>query len=487
MTRDSDPKARLVVDELHRVAAKIAGHGHVPPACRAVLPALMNAVDGPLSFGAACHQIALNEAAAKAAAQAAAAEAALADLVYVGATERPAAWSSVGWRRRDDRCVAITRSGGQVLLGTGTIGAGKSQALLTVLDAGLCPRPGLSSATLPPTAAVALHTDLSGTTLPELCWSIAPNQHPDALKVLRRCGLTPRGLPRVRLLCPADDLPERAAALGSALAGLPCESPLEIHPLRLRFGQLGARGLEALLGVPPNRVPLYLLTLMDAVRQLGPDLTLHELRRVLALTRGIDRTARERIEHRLSIIARLEDPRADLWECVEPGVLTIIDLSSRWLRRQDVFPLAAALLNLLCAPSTRHGALQRLIAFDEINRLARDPALWEHLIMIARQARHQGLTLWLSGQDLLTVPDELLGLATQVLCFRQNSPLVFNDVRRRVAGYGAANFRDVSTLLPGEALWVAQESTDPAWRGQAERVYLRPPTCAHGGHTRAIL
>ena len=54
-------------------------------------------------------------------------------------------------------------------------------------------------------------------------------------------------------------------------------------------------------------------------------------------------------------------------------------------------------------------------AFDEINRLARDPALWEHLIMIARQARHQGLTLWLSGQDLLTVPDELLGLATQRL------------------------------------------------------------------------
>ena len=103
------------------------------------------------------------------------------------------------------------------------------------------------------------------------------------------------------------------------------------------------------------------------------------------------------------------------------------------------------------------------------------------------QARHQGLTLWLSGQDLLTVPDELLGLATQVLCFRLNSPLIFNDVRRRVSGYGATSFKEVSALLPGEALWVTQESTDPTWRGSAERVYLRPPTCAHGGHTRAML
>ena len=439
----SESKTSAVVDELHRIASAIASHDRVPPACRAVIPALMNAADGPLALGAACHQIALNEAAARAAAQAAAAEAALADLVYVGAAERPAAWSSIGWRRSDDRGVALARTGGEVILGAGTIGAGKSQGLLTVLDAGLCARPGLSSATLPPTAAVALHTDLSGTTLPELCWSIAPNQHPSALKVLLQSGLTPRGLPRVRLLCPPEDLHERAAALGQALAGLPCEHPLEIRPLRLRFGQLGARGLEALLGVPPNRVPLYLLTLMDAVRQLGPDLTLHELRRVLARTKGIDRTARERIEHRLAVIARLEDPGADLWESIEPGVLTIVDLSSRWLRRQDVFPLAAALLNVLCQRSPRHGALQRLIALDEINRLARDPALWEHLVMVARQARHLGLTLWLSGQDLLTVPDEMLGVATQVLCFRMANPQVYYDVQSRVAGLRGASSEQV--------------------------------------------
>ena len=175
------------------------------------------------------------------------------------------------------------------------------------------------------------------------------------------------------------------------------------------------------------------------------------------------------------------------WDHVAPGTLTIIGLAGRWLRRRDVFPVIVALLNAVAQPSARHGALQRLIALDEINLLGQDPAVWEHLIATARLVRHSGSTLWLAGQDLFSVPDELLGLATQVLCFRLVSPQVVIDVRRRVSGLRGFTAAQLARLPPGHALWVPGDSTDPAWCGVAEPVLLRPSLAAHGGHTRAVL
>ena len=131
--------------------------------------------------------------------------------------------------------------------------------------------------------------------------------------------------------------------------------------------------------------------------------------------------------------------------------------------------------------------MQRLIVLDEVNQMEGDPEVWEHLVSAARLVRHSGSTLWLSGQDFLGLPDELLGLATQFLCFRLRSARIFRHLRERVAGFYRVRFRRIAALQVGHAYWVAVESTDPEWSGRAVLCYMRPPTCEHGGHTRATL
>lgn len=64
---------------------------------------------------------------------------------------------------------------------------------------------------------------------------------------------------------------------------------------------------------------------------------------------------------------------------------------------------------------------------------------------------------------------------------------MFADIKRRVSGLARWSIEDLTRLYPGQALWLSQQSCVPELRGVAELVYLRPPACAHGGHTRAVL
>ena len=55
----------------------------------------------------------------------------------------------------------------------------------------------------------------------------------------------------------------------------------------------------------------------------------------------------------------------------------------------------------------------------------------------------------------------------------------------RVAGFGRVRFARVAALEPGHAVLVAAECSRPELRGRPLPIYVRPPSCAHGGHTRA--
>ena len=402
--------------------------------------------------------------------------------------EDPAAFGVPCWTWPDGDPLAVSRAGGQVILSAGAQGAGKSQALLSIIETALAPRPPLTSETLPPTAVLAFHCDLSGATLPELLHAAWPTQSAaDREYLARHLGVAPRGLRKVRLLVPAESLEDVYDRVRAAVGELPPN--LEIRPLRLRPHHLGARGLAALFGVDPRHPPRYLQELLAQALALGPALTTAALHTAILGCEALSRGQQARALSRLALLQELEssdDQDGDPWALCEPGVLSIVHLTGRWLSADHALPLIVALMNVFVQPSPRHGPLQRMIVLDEINELRGTPELWAALVVTARQIRHLGSVLWLSGQDLCNVPAELLGLATIVLCFRLRSPRVFEHLRRHVAGFARVRFSRVAALQPGQAIAVAAECSRPELRGRPLTIYVRPPSCAHGGHTRAV-
>ena len=85
--------------------------------------------------------------------------------------------------------------------------------------------------------------------------------------------------------------------------------------------------------------------------------------------------------------------------------------------------------------------------------------------------------------------DELLQLAAVTLedLHDVTNPKVLQHLQQRVAGFAGLSAKALAALSPERAYWVPSEATDPAWRGQAQEVYVRPARCQHGGHTRAVL
>ena len=252
----------------------------------------------------------------EAAAAAAAIEAALDLQVYHGTKSRvrPACWSHIGFRCDDGRSVAMAREGGQVLVACGTIGSGKSQGLLSLIESCIGPLPPLSSATLPPTAVVAIHADLSGVALPEFCYAVAPNDRAGDLEFLRsRLGVSAEGLPTIRLVCHRDELPRRRAQLEEALGEN--AALIDLRPFRLRLSQVGMQGLAALCGAPPTRVPGYLQTLLGRARGLGNDVTVAGLRDGLKKARELTQRTRDLEDAKTTLeqdIARRETAEGEL-------------------------------------------------------------------------------------------------------------------------------------------------------------------------------
>ncbi len=146
-----------------------------------------------------------------------------------------------------------------------------------------------------------------------------------------------------------------------------------------------------------------------------------------------------------------------------------------------------ALMNGLMLPSEQHGPFQRCIVVDEVNLLDKDEQAWEAFTRTARLVRHRGSLLMLVGQDLLSVPDALFGLAGMVVTFALRNPRVYEHLRERVGALRGWLFEGVQRLGTGEALVALNESTDPAWRRGARVVRFRPLQCMHGGMTRAIV
>ena len=105
--------------------------------------------------------------------------------------------------------------------------------------------------------------------------------------------------------------------------------------------------------------------------------------------------------------------------------------------------------------------------------------------MTARQQRHFATTLWLLGQDLGILPAELIALARGILLFRQGSPKLLLRLRERIPGLRKLRFSVLAKLAPGQALLCA-DFRDPAL-GQRQRIYVRPPACAHGGHSAVMI
>lgn len=406
-------------------------------------------------------------------------------LTFVGCDEPPAAFAHLGWAEDDaDRPVALGLQGGQLILASGVVGAGKSILGTVLIEGALGPGAPLSSPALPPTAALAFHIE-EHDRLPQLLDGLRPNPVPSDLQLLAgRLGVSGAPLDRLRLVVPPSLLPPLSERLR------PYEDlGLQVAPLRLQLAQLGQPGLEAALGASEGA--RFVQRVLEEAQDAGEALSLPRLRRFIDEAEDLNAQHRRAAHARLRLLEEIAAPRdapqASLWDLCEPGVATVFYLGGPHMGHGRVAPLLTALLSALLMPSPAHGPFHRLLLVDEVNLLCRDAVALDAFVRTARLCRHRAATLVLSGQDLLCLPDELLGLAGLCAVFQQRSPRLFEHLRERLGPLRGVRYDEVARLPVGHALLGAAASTDPTWRPGARRLRVRPPRCLHGGITRTVI
>jgi len=325
----------------------------------------------------------------------------------------------------------------------------------------------------------SFHLDPGGEKLPGLLSGLWPNQNAAQLDYLfERLGALPTPLHRIKVVAPTWLMPLYQQRLAPYLG-----THLALKDLRVGLPDLGQTSLEAILGARDETQ--YVQIMLQEAQEQGDRLTPEMWRSILEETPELNGATRPAALRRLRLVERISAPGASLWGLGGPNELTIFCLGGRWMGRRDLMPVVVALLNGLVRSSPRHGPFQRLFVVDEGNYCDGDPLLWQQFTMVARLIRHVGSTLWISAQDFLQAPDDLLGLSTIFAVFQLLNPKVYDNIRSRRAGFWDWPFAEIFRLLPGWAVVTASETNYAPLREDAHKMYFRPLLCEHGGHTKA--
>lgn len=414
--------------------------------------------------------------------------------IYLNTAKRPKDAAIMGEILCDSEnplLAAFSLDGGQVIIGAGVPGAGKSQAALCLAESALRSIRGISSADSIKRAVIAIHTDLEGDRLPQMIEALYPNKMPADLEHLKKTfHQDPAPIPKIRVVIPRILMDHYAERLRPYV-----EAGLDVKPLHIPFSQLNQSALQILIaGNHPDS--LYVQHILDEARALGDRLTIEELRKRIDEAGDMNATQKCAAHRRLRLLEEVtsqekgQDP-SDLWDLVEPGTLTIFMLGGTQIGN-DAFPLAATIVSAIMQPSDRHGAFQRVFIVDEANNFDDTETPWAPIVRLGRQIRHAGSILILLGQDLNRLPTEVLGLASLMIIFHLGNEKIYHHIQSHLGGFSQVPFSQIFDLKPGTAAVVTLSSWGEGYvpnpyGNQARFIHFRPPLAQHGGHTKAAV
>ena len=247
-------------------------------------------------------------------------------------------------------------------------------------------------------------------------------------------------------------------------------SGAEVRPLLFRWTSLGAAHLRAIMRLEDEKnQQLYISVALDLLRRyqqkgVKPDFDDFAAEIEEACTSGTQSgPLAQRLQLLESVLAEskrnkgngLAAQHADLADLVAPGTLVVADLTDPLLSAADANGIFQVLLEQFRASEVDTG---KLVVLDEAHRYIAGSSGFENAVVDAvRVMRHEALRVVISTQSPLTLPPEILELASVAVLHGFHSSDWYAYLSSKLA-IPKDGFATVRCLDPGDALVFAARS-----------------------------
>ena len=336
----------------------------------------------------------------------------------------------------------------------GSQGSGKSHTLATLLENSILNPPPAGE--LPhPLTAMAFHWDeFTGPATTQFC------------EVAYFCS---KGIQVQVLVSPANYITMQR--LYAKLPGLKDGAPQpKVHPLQFHESQLDSECMMTLMSVDEEKsTPLYLQVISkmlqdQAMNRDGAPGIDYKLFRKQCADYDFTDSQRAMLNMRLQLLDVFVDSSADkkkdhTWSS-DPGTITIVDLSSAFVKPGDACALFNICLKFFMAARGKSG---RVVILDEAHKFLTATGEAEKLVgkleAIVCQQRHLGTRIFVATQEP-TLDPRLLDLCTVKIIHRFDSKAWYQVLRQHFAGTGPGGdddpvFNQIIGLRTGHALLFA--------------------------------
>lgn len=336
----------------------------------------------------------------------------------------------------------------------GSQGSGKSHTLATLLENSILDPPPAGE--LPhPLTAMAFHWDeFTGPATTQFC------------ELAYFCS---KGIQVQVLVSPANYITMQR--LYEKLPGLEDGAPKpKVHPLQFHGTQLDSECMMTLMSVDEEKSTVLYLQVISkmlqdqAMNRDGAPGIDYKLFRKQCADYDFTDSQRAMLNMRLQLLDVFVDSSADkkkdhTWSS-EPGTLTIVDLSSAFVKPGDACALFNICLKFFMAARGKSG---RVVILDEAHKFLTATGEAEKLVgkleAIVCQQRHLGTRIFVATQEP-TLDPRLLDLCTVKIIHRFDSKAWYQVLRQHFAGTGPGGdddevFNQIIGLPTGHALLFA--------------------------------
>ncbi|KAH7101551.1 P-loop containing nucleoside triphosphate hydrolase protein [Auriculariales sp. MPI-PUGE-AT-0066] len=264
---------------------------------------------------------------------------------------------------------------------------------------------------------------------------------------------------------------------------------VDVQPLLLGDADITAPRLLALMGMSDDAektMPLYMKTILQIVRDIGPDGFSYTEFKLRTKRERFDSTQRIMLAHRLRLLdAFVQSSSRPIRSYFAPGDMVLVDLTDPFLNGEFASLLFDIVLGSFMGWNSPTG---RIVVLDEAHKYltnSKSSRLNRSIATIIRQQRHLATRVIIATQEPTVIPDTVLDLSSFVVCHRFTSPSWCSHLSRHVSTQDQSWFKDVMNLPTGDAIIfspAARTTETLAPLGtEALHIKVRPRLTSDGG------
>lgn len=369
--------------------------------------------------------------------------------------------------------VGIDLNGCHTIALVGIPGFGKSYSLGVLAEMACLPNPRINL--LPsPLACVWFHMHRGESYAPEHLAATAPNDNVADVERLRFLyGATPTGLTDVVLLAPEPKVNDRRR-----------EYPgIDVRAIKFASSELGAAEWRLLMA---STDAFYTRQVLDVLRRHSDDLRLDAVRADLAAI-GISQSALRYAEERLRFAEKYIDDSQRLGAIMRPGRTIVVDLRDDWMDPDEALALFMVMMRIFSAARCNGREINKLMVLDEAHKYMVRSGPVTEIVETVREMRHRATSVVIASQDPVSLPQEVIELASIAIAHRITSHEWLRHLRSALTAFAGIKISELAHLRPGEALAWAQRCNDVRFTHKPMCLTLRPRLTRHGGGTKTAI